>query len=180
MMTANIANKAVSAKACPRSPLQCGFFIQTLQQEVDRGRSARDESSSQPVVLRSAGYQISNCVSPPHGSTNELDVDRSGIQALSDLFVSEEEWLKSFDLKKHIVQLLVEKVTIDINRQLTVTIHLDLMELLEESQKNSGDSGSSGSWPVSGSPGKSDSHRKPSMFAGRSRYISISTTWNNQ
>ncbi len=105
---------------------------------------------------------------------------QDGVRALSDLSVSEEEWLKSFDLKKHIVQLLVEKVTIDINRQLTVTIHLDLMELLEESQKNSGGSGSSNSWPASGSPAKSDSHRKPSMFAGRSRYISISTIWNNQ
>ena len=105
---------------------------------------------------------------------------QDGVRALSDLSVSEEEWLKSFDLKKHIVQLLVEKVTIDINRQLTVTIHLDLMELLEESQKNSGGSGSSNSWPASGGPAKSDSHRKPSMFAGRSRYISISTIWNNQ
>jgi hypothetical protein len=105
---------------------------------------------------------------------------QDGIQALSDLSVSEEEWLKSFDLKKHIVQLLVEKVTIDINRQLTVTIHLDLMELLEESQKNSGGSGSSGSWTASGSPSKSDSYRKSSMFAGRSRYISISTIWNSQ
>lgn len=105
---------------------------------------------------------------------------QDGVRTLSDLSVSEEEWLKSFDLKKHIVQLLVERVTIDINRQLTVTIHLDLMELLEESQKNSGGSGSSGSWPASGSPAKSDSNRKPSMFAGRSRYISISTIWNNQ
>jgi len=105
---------------------------------------------------------------------------QDGVRALSDLSVSEEEWLKSFDLKKHIVQLLVEKVTIDINRQLTVTIHLDLMELLEESQKNGGGSGYSSPWPASGSPAKSDSHRKPSMFAGRSRYISISTIWNNQ
>jgi len=103
-----------------------------------------------------------------------------GTQSLDDLSVSEEEWIKSFDLKKHIVQLLVERVTIDINRQLTVTIHLDLMELLEERLKNSGGSGSSGSWPASSNPAKSDSHRKPSMFAGRSRYISISTIWNNQ
>jgi hypothetical protein len=103
-----------------------------------------------------------------------------GIQTLQDLSVSEEEWLESFDLKRHIVQLLVERVTIDVNRLLTVTIHLDLMELLEESQKKSGGSGSSGTWPASGSPAKSDSNRKPSMFAGRSRYISISTIWNNQ
>ncbi|MBI3175152.1 MAG: recombinase family protein [Chloroflexi bacterium] len=103
-----------------------------------------------------------------------------GIQALSDMSVNEEEWVKSFELKKHIVQLLVERVTIDINRQLTVTIHLDLMELLEESLKKSGGSGSSGSWPASGRPAKSDSHRKPAMFAGRARYISISTIWNNK
>ncbi|GJQ53292.1 MAG: hypothetical protein HKUEN02_21390 [Anaerolineaceae bacterium] len=39
------------------------------------------------------------------------------VRALSDLSVSEEEWLKSFDLKKHIVQLLAEKMTIDKNQQ---------------------------------------------------------------
>lgn len=105
---------------------------------------------------------------------------KDGIQALSDLSVSEDEWLESFDLKKQIVQLLVERVTIDVNRQLTVTIHLNLMELLEESlKKNDGSSGPSGSWPTSGNPAKSDSHRKPSLFSGRSGYISVSATWNN-
>jgi hypothetical protein len=54
------------------------------------------------------------------------------------------------------------------------------MELLEESlKKNDSGSGSSGVWPTGGSPAKSDSHRKPLMFAGRSGYISISAIWNN-
>jgi hypothetical protein len=105
---------------------------------------------------------------------------KDGIQELSDLSVSEEEWLESFDLKKRVVQLLVERVTIDVKRQLTVTIRLNLMELIEESlKKNDGSSGSSDSWPTSGHPAKSNSHRKPSLFGGQSGYLSVSAFWNN-
>lgn len=42
---------------------------------------------------------------------------QDGVRASSNLSASEKEWLKSFDLKKHIVQLPVEKVTIDKNQQ---------------------------------------------------------------
>ncbi len=69
----------------------------------------------------------------------------AGIQDLSDLSVPEKEWLETFDLKKKIVDLLVERVTIDVNRQLTVTIRLNLMELLQESLKDDSNSGKSGS-----------------------------------
>jgi len=101
-----------------------------------------------------------------------------GIQDLSDLSVSEEEWLKTFDMKKKIVQLLVERVTIDVNRQLTVTIRLNLMELLEENLKSGGGSGETGSWPVGGNSTKSNPTRKPSMFGGRSGCVSVSAVWN--
>jgi DNA invertase Pin-like site-specific DNA recombinase len=101
-----------------------------------------------------------------------------GIQDLSDLSVSEEKWLATFDLKKKIVELLVERVAIDFNRQLTVTIRLNLMELLQESMKDDGDTGESGSWPVGGHPAKSNSTRKPSLFSGRSGYVSVSAIWN--
>ncbi|MBI5954866.1 MAG: recombinase family protein [Chloroflexi bacterium] len=105
---------------------------------------------------------------------------QDGVQALRDLSVSEDEWLKSFDLKKQIVQSLVEKVTIDVNRNLIVTIHLNLMELLEESlKKDDGGPGSSGSWPKNGTPTKSDMHRKPSLFGSRSGYVSVRAIWNN-
>jgi DNA invertase Pin-like site-specific DNA recombinase len=105
---------------------------------------------------------------------------QDGIQALSDLSVSEEEWLGSFDLKKQIVQLLVERVTIDADQQLTVTIHLNLMELLEgDLKKNGGGSGVSSSWPTSIPPAKSALHRKPSLFGGRSCHVSVSAIWNN-
>lgn len=105
---------------------------------------------------------------------------QDGIQALSDLSVSEEEWLASFDLKKQIVQLLVERVTIDAHRRLTVTIHLNLMELLEKDlKKNDGGSGVPSSWPTSNPPAKSAPHRKPSLFGGKACHVSVSAIWNN-
>src|SRR5690606_25162139 len=55
MMTASMANRAVSARACPRSLL----FIQTLLLEADRDRSAKDENWSPPVGLRSGECQRS-------------------------------------------------------------------------------------------------------------------------
>lgn len=101
-----------------------------------------------------------------------------GIQDLSDLSVTEEHWLETFDLKKKIVELLVERVTIDANRQLTVTIRLNLMELLQENLKDDGNPGESGSWPVSGQLTKSNSTRKPSLFSGRSGCVSVSAIWH--
>ncbi|MCJ7434223.1 MAG: recombinase family protein, partial [Anaerolineales bacterium] len=49
-----------------------------------------------------------------------LDDLRVGIQALMADASSDQEWLETFELKQQIVQLLVEKVTIDVHKQLTV------------------------------------------------------------
>ena len=71
-------------------------------------------------------------------SSGSLDDLKVGILALTAKASSDQEWLETFELKQQIVQLLVEKVTIDIHKQLMVTIHLNLLELLEESMKNGG------------------------------------------
>lgn len=107
-----------------------------------------------------------------------LDDLRTGIQALNTEPATEEEWLETFELKRQIVQLLVERVTIDIRRQLTVTIHLNLLEILEESRKKDSNSGNSGQWPVSDHPVKPHTHPKGSLFNGRYGHVCVSAIWN--
>lgn len=104
---------------------------------------------------------------------------QEGIQALSTESTSEEDWLESFELKKQIIQLLVERVTIDIHRQLTVTIHLNLLGLLEESIENDGNSGELGSWPLTFHSAKSNPHRKSASFANRYRHVRVNVIRNH-
>lgn len=110
--------------------------------------------------------------------THYLDDLKTGIQALNSEPAIEEEWLESFELKRQIVQFLVERVTIDVHRQLTVTIHLNLLEILEESRKKDSNSGSSSQWPVSVHPAKSNTHPKRSLFGGRYGHVRVSAIWN--
>jgi len=102
---------------------------------------------------------------------------QDGIQGLNAEPANEEEWLEAITLKQHIVQLLVERVDIDVNRQLTVTIHLNLLELLEESLKNGGEPGEPGPWPSGDPPRRSNPARKHSLFSGRSGFVSVSAIW---
>lgn len=74
---------------------------------------------------------------------------------------------------------MVEQVTIDINRQLKVTIHLNLLEILEESQKKDSNSGNSGRWPVSVHQVKLNNHPKRSLSNGRYGHVSVSAIWNS-
>lgn len=103
---------------------------------------------------------------------------QEGIQALSIESTSEEDWLESFELKKQTIQLLVERVTIDIHRQLTVTIHLNLLGLLEESIENDGNSSELGSWPLTFHSAKSNLHRKGASFASRYGLVRVSVVMN--
>lgn len=105
---------------------------------------------------------------------------QEGIQSLSTDSTNEEDWLESFELKKQIIQLLVERVTIDIHRQLTVTIYLNLLELLEESMKEDGNSGEPGPWPLSFHSAKSNIRRKGASFASRHGHVRVSAIWNCQ
>jgi hypothetical protein len=107
-----------------------------------------------------------------------LDDLRVGIQTLSADVSNDWEWLESFELKQQIVQLLVEKVMIDVNKQLTVTIHLNLLELLEESMKNGGSGGDTSQWPTGGLSTKTNTHRQGSAFKAMKGYLTVSAIWN--
>ena len=103
-----------------------------------------------------------------------------GIQALPAEPSSDQEWLKTFELKQQIVQLLVKKVTIDIHKQLTVTIHLNLLELLEESMKNGGSGGDSSQWPTGGSSIKTNTPRQGLSFQSMKSHLTVSAIWNGK
>ena len=104
---------------------------------------------------------------------------KDGIQGLNADPENEQEWLEAFELKRQVVQLLVEKVTIDINRKLTVTIRLNLFDLLRDSLGNGGSYGGSGQWP-SGDPGLSTrSGGKSTSFKSRMGQVRVTAIWNS-
>jgi hypothetical protein len=107
-----------------------------------------------------------------------LDDLRVGIQALTADASSDQEWLETFELKQQIVQLLVEKVMIDVHKQLTVTIHLNLLELLEEGMMNGGSGGDTSQWPTGGLPTKTNTHRQRASFKAMKGYLTVSAIWN--
>jgi len=107
-----------------------------------------------------------------------LDDLKVGIRALTAETSSDQEWLKTFELKLQIVQLLVEKVTIDVHKQLTVTIHLNLLELLEESMKNGGSGGDSSQWPTGGPSIKTNTPRQGPSFQSMKGHLTVSAIWN--
>lgn len=70
-----------------------------------------------------------------------------GIQGL-DLDPQQTEWFETFDLRRKIVQMLVEKVQVHHDSTLTVYIHLDLLGLLNDKNNSGNGEGSVGShWP---------------------------------
>ncbi len=107
-----------------------------------------------------------------------LDNLKAGIEALNADPECDKEWLEAFELRQEIVHLLVEKVSIDINRQLTVTIHLNLLGLLNDSLKNNGNSGNPNQWPVSNLPMQAKASGKNVSSKSRIGQVTVSAFWN--
>jgi DNA invertase Pin-like site-specific DNA recombinase len=107
-----------------------------------------------------------------------LDNLKAGIEALNADPECDKEWLAAFELRQEIVHFLVEKVSIDINRQLTVTIHLNLLGLLNDSLKNDGNSGNPNQWPVSNLPMQAKASGKNVSSKSRIGQVTVSAFWN--
>jgi len=107
-----------------------------------------------------------------------LDDLKAGIEALNSDPESDKEWLEAFDLRQQIVHLLVERVNIDINRQLTVTIHLNLLGLLEDSSENGGNPGSPNQWPMNSWGLQANAHDKKLSNKHQIGQVAVSTIWN--
>jgi DNA invertase Pin-like site-specific DNA recombinase len=75
---------------------------------------------------------------------------QEGIRALNNIPDSSDEQLHASELKRHIIETLVEKINVDRNYQFTVTIRFHILGILESSIENSGGtaSGGGGHWPL--------------------------------
>jgi len=103
---------------------------------------------------------------------------KEGIEALNQMPDAPEEQLHICELKRQIIENLVEKIEVDRDRQFRVTIRLHLLEILESSIENKGGAnGGSGYWPtMGGGPQSSTSGRSP-FFRSSKGQIRVSAIW---
>ena len=101
-----------------------------------------------------------------------------GIEALNQMPTAPEEQLHACELKRQIVENLVEKVEVDRNHQYRVTIRLHVLGILENSAENKGGgNGSSGNWPTMSGGSKSSSSGRSSSFRSSKGQIRVSAIW---
>jgi hypothetical protein len=89
---------------------------------------------------------------------------REGIQALNRVPDTPAEQLRVCELKRQIIETLVEKINVDRNYQFTVTIRLHILGILENSSENTGGTASGGHWPMMGGGQQSPSASRTSSF----------------
>lgn len=104
---------------------------------------------------------------------NEYIADlQIGIQGLST-DPRQDEWFETIDLRRKIVQMLVEKVLVNREGQLTVIIYLDLLGLLsDKSSSNSGGNSGANSWPNQ-KPDPMKTHRKTLSLKSNIGYLRV-------
>ncbi len=78
---------------------------------------------------------------------------QEGIQALNDIPATPREQIEVYELRRKIIETLVEKVVVDKDLRLIVTIRINLLSILEESMKSGDvkDESGGGHWPSSNS-----------------------------
>lgn len=120
------------------------------EQEMDRQLS---EMSLQEVALKhelsSAREIIDTSVIEnwePHVRQYLADM-LEGIAGLNTIPVDPQEERENQALKRKIIQTLVEKVVVDRNQKFTVTIRLNLLQILEGVSGKDGGHGNDGHWP---------------------------------
>jgi hypothetical protein len=103
---------------------------------------------------------------------------KEGIEALNQMPDAPKEQLHICELKRQIIENLVEKIEVDRDRQFLVTIRLHMLEILESSIENKGGAnGDGGYWPtISGGPQSSTSGRS-SFFRSSKGQIRVSAIW---
>ena len=103
---------------------------------------------------------------------------KEGIEALNQMPDTPKEQLHICELKRQIIENLVEKIQVDRDRQFLVTIRLHMLEILESSIENKGGAnGDGGYWPtISGGPQSSTSGRS-SFFRSSKGQIRVSAIW---
>ncbi len=106
---------------------------------------------------------------------------QEGIRALHHMPNDPDEQQKVVELKRQIVETLVEKVSVDRNHQFTVTIRLHLLGILENSTGNDGgSSGGGGQWPTGSGGNRFNPSSKTTGFKSRIGHIRVSANWSMQ
>lgn len=103
---------------------------------------------------------------------------QDGIRALHHMPDEPDEQRKVIELKRQIIETLVEKVSVDSNHQFTVTIRLHLLGILENMSGNDGrSSDGGGQWPTGGTGNRFNSSGRTTGFKSRIGHIRVSANW---
>lgn len=102
---------------------------------------------------------------------------KEGIQALHRMPEAPAEQRRVVELKRQIIETLVEKVSVDRDHQFTVTIRLHLLGILENTTGNGGSSSNGGQWPTGGTGNRSNPSSRTTGFKSRIGHIRVSANW---
>lgn len=102
---------------------------------------------------------------------------KEGIQALHRMPEAPAEQRRVVELKRQIIETLVEKVSVDRDHQFTVTIRLHLLGILENTTGNGGSSSNGGQWPTGGTGNRSNPSIRTTGFKSRIGHIRVSANW---
>jgi hypothetical protein len=150
------------------------------EQEMDRQLS---EMSLQEVALKhelsSAREIIDTSVIEnwePHVRQYLTDM-LEGIAGLNTIPVDPQEERENQGLKRYIIETLVEKVVVDRNQTFTVTIRLNLLQILEGVSGQGGGHGTDEHWPNGNPNSHFGSPIKKSGFQARMGLVRVSAIW---
>ncbi len=100
-----------------------------------------------------------------------------GIAGLNTIPVDPQEERENQALKRQIIQTLVEKVVVDRNQKFTVTIRLNLLQILEGVSGKDGGHGNDGHWPNENPNSYLSSPIKKPGFQARMGLVRVSGIW---
>lgn len=150
------------------------------EQEMDR---QLNEMSLQEVALKhelSSAREIIDASIienwEPHVRQYLADM-LEGIAGLKTIPVDPHEERERQVLKRQIIQTLVEKVVVDRNQRFTVTLRLNLLQILGGASGKDGGHGNDGRWPNENPSSYFSSPVKRSGFQARTGLVRVSGIW---
>lgn len=142
------------------------------------------EMSIQETALRQALASASDAIPVEtledwEKHLNEYLADiQAGLQALNAPPNSRDEEQEINRLKRQAIEMLVERVTVDRNKQLVVTIRVNLLQILEKSSPQGGSHGSGVHWPKSSGNSSNSAPGAGTKFKARAAWIRMNIVWH--
>jgi len=101
-----------------------------------------------------------------------------GIQALNDIQTSPRKQIEVIELRRKIIETLVEKVVVDRDLHFTVTIRINLLSIMEEGVKSDdGKGGTGGHWPSSNPGTRSFKAKRKKFQKMQMAQVRVSGIW---